>query len=97
MNVINGVWSFCCHRSVTDGGSTGLNHCVGCFNRVMRFASVTQFSAESLPNGYIRIFDRGCKSTGLYHADGSHRSGDVRLPRDRALQIMRRCLVVASA
>ena len=37
---------------------------------------------EKLANGLWRAYDYGSKLTGLYNADGSHRSGDLRLRRD---------------
>jgi hypothetical protein len=36
---------------------------------------------ERLANGYYRAFDYGSKLSGLYNADGSYHSGDLRLTK----------------
>ena len=42
--------------------------------------SMTQFQVELLPNGFVRVFDRGSKLQGLFNKDGSYRQGDLRSP-----------------
>lgn len=34
---------------------------------------------ERLSNGFYRLFDYASKLSGLYHADGTYRSGDLRI------------------
>ena len=36
---------------------------------------------EKLPNGFYRFFDYASKLSGLYRADGTQHSGDLRLSR----------------
>lgn len=42
-------------------------------------ADPSRYTAELLPNGLVRVFDRASKSVGLYDDDGRHVSGDLRL------------------
>ncbi len=42
----------------------------------------TNIRFEKLANGFWRAFDYASKLSGLYNADGTYRSGDLRLNLD---------------
>lgn len=47
----------------------------------------TRYHVEPLPNGLTRVYDRASGLAGLFNADGTHRSGDLRVLPTRRVTV----------
>tara|TARA_Y100000310_G_scaffold242149_1_gene246307 strand:+ start:1858 stop:2079 length:222 start_codon:yes stop_codon:yes gene_type:complete len=46
-----------------------------------------KYSVDKLPNGLISILNRESGLKGLYNADGTHKSGDLKLPKGKVKEL----------